>query len=120
MANADVLDILSDAITPTNRGSANKDEIIREKKKGPKKNIRRPEGMKREVWSLIAQDDRESVPIVPTVTKSGGNSYAKWIKHSSMKVRSWQWTPFTNSARSTNDTFILYHWQHKLNIDEPI
>ncbi|CAF1130364.1 unnamed protein product [Rotaria sordida] len=120
MANAEVLDILSDAITPKNRGSANKDEIIREKKKGPKKNIRRPEGMKREVWSLIAQDDRESVPIVPTVTKSGGNSYAKWIKHSSMKVRSWQWTPFTNSARSTNDTFILYHWQHKLNIDEPI
>jgi hypothetical protein len=31
MANADVLDILSDTITPVNRGSANKDEIIREK-----------------------------------------------------------------------------------------
>jgi hypothetical protein len=31
MANADVLDILSDTLTPTNRGSANKDEIIREK-----------------------------------------------------------------------------------------
>jgi hypothetical protein len=31
MANADVLDILSDTLTPPNRGSANKDEIIREK-----------------------------------------------------------------------------------------
>jgi hypothetical protein len=31
MANADVLDILSDTLTPTNRASANKDEIIREK-----------------------------------------------------------------------------------------
>jgi hypothetical protein len=31
MANADVLDILSDTHTPPTRGSANKDEIIREK-----------------------------------------------------------------------------------------
>jgi hypothetical protein len=31
MANADVLDILSDTLTTPNRGSANKDEIIREK-----------------------------------------------------------------------------------------
>ncbi|UJR10597.1 hypothetical protein I4U23_014794 [Adineta vaga] len=119
MANADVLDILSDSIIPANRGSANKDEIIREKKKGPKKSIRRPEGMKREVWSLINQDDRESVPIVPTDTKSGGNSYTKWIKHSAMKVRPWQWTPFTNSARGSNDTFVLYHWQHKIDSNEP-
>ncbi|CAF0876785.1 unnamed protein product [Adineta ricciae] len=119
MANADVLDILSDTLTSGNRGSANKDEIIREKKKGPKKSIRRPEGMKREVWSLINQDDRESVPIVPTDTKSGGNSYARWIKHSSMTVRPWQWTPFTNSARGPNDTFVLYHWQHKLDPNEP-
>jgi len=36
-----------------------------------------------------------------------------------MKVRPWQWTPFTNSARGPNDTFILYHWQHKPNPDEP-
>jgi len=61
----------------------------------------------------------ESVPIVPTDTKSGGNSYTKWIKHSAMKVRPWQWTAFTNSARGSNDTFILYHWQHKSNPDEP-
>ena len=65
--------------------------------------------MKREVWSLIAQDD----------TKTGGNSYARWIKHSGMKVRPWQWTPFTNSARGPNDTFVLYHWQHKPNPDDP-
>jgi len=61
----------------------------------------------------------ESVPIVPTDTKSGGNSYARWIKHSAMKVRPWQWTAFTNSARGPNDTFILYHWQHKPNPDDP-
>ena len=61
----------------------------------------------------------ESVPIVPTDTKSGGNSYARWIKHSSMTVRPWQWTPFTNSARGPNDTFVLYHWQHKLGPNEP-
>jgi hypothetical protein len=36
-----------------------------------------------------------------------------------MKVRPWQWTAFTNSARGSNDTFILYHWQHKPNPDEP-
>ena len=36
-----------------------------------------------------------------------------------MKVRAWQWTPFTNSARGPNDTFVLYHWQHKPNADEP-
>jgi hypothetical protein len=62
---------------------------------------------------------RESVPIVPTDTKTGGNSYAKWIKHSAMKVRPWQWTPFNNAARGTNDTFVLYHWQHKSNPDDP-
>ena len=61
----------------------------------------------------------ESVPIVPTDTKSGGNSYARWIKHSAMKVRPWQWTAFTNSARGTNDPFILYHWHHKSNPDDP-
>lgn len=31
MANSDVLDILSETIPSTNRGTANKDEIIREK-----------------------------------------------------------------------------------------
>lgn len=31
MANSDVLDILSDTLTPVSRPSANKDEIIREK-----------------------------------------------------------------------------------------
>jgi hypothetical protein len=36
-----------------------------------------------------------------------------------MKVRPWQWTPFTNSARGPNDTFILYHWQHKPTSDDP-
>lgn len=36
-----------------------------------------------------------------------------------MKVRPWQWTPFTNAARGPNDTFILYHWQHKSNPDDP-
>jgi hypothetical protein len=36
-----------------------------------------------------------------------------------MKVRPWQWTAFTNSARGPNDTFILYHWQHKPNPDDP-
>ena len=36
-----------------------------------------------------------------------------------MKVRQWEWTPFTNSARDPNDTFVLYHWQHKRNPDEP-
>jgi hypothetical protein len=36
-----------------------------------------------------------------------------------MKVRPWQWTAFTNSARGSNDTFILYHWQHKSNPDDP-
>jgi hypothetical protein len=36
-----------------------------------------------------------------------------------MKVRPWQWTPFTNSARGPNHTFIPYHWQHKPHRDEP-
>ena len=36
-----------------------------------------------------------------------------------MKVRPWQWTPFNNAARGTNDTFVLYHWQHKTNPDDP-
>jgi hypothetical protein len=31
MANVDVLDILSDTLTPVNRTSTNKDEIIRDK-----------------------------------------------------------------------------------------
>ena len=61
----------------------------------------------------------ESVPIVPTDTKSGGSSYANWMKHSAMKVRPWRWTPFTNSARGSNDTFVLYHWQHQGNDDDP-
>ena len=37
-----------------------------------------------------------------------------------MKVRPWEWTPFTNSARGSNDTFVLYHWQHKSNPDDPL
>jgi hypothetical protein len=36
-----------------------------------------------------------------------------------MKVRPWEWTPFTNSARGPNDTFILYHWQHKSDPNDP-
>lgn len=36
-----------------------------------------------------------------------------------MKVRPWEWAPFTNVARGPDDTFTLYHWQHKRNEDDP-
>ncbi|CAF1323639.1 unnamed protein product [Didymodactylos carnosus] len=102
MASADVFDILQET-PPSSRPI--KDDTLREKKK--KNVIRRPEGMKREVWDLIATDD--SVPIVPTDTMYGGNAYATWIKHSSMKVRPWQWISFTNPSRT--DNLQLKHWQ---------
>ncbi|CAF1124891.1 unnamed protein product [Didymodactylos carnosus] len=104
MTSSDVFDILQE--TPPSSRTI-KDEVVREKKK--KKIIRRPEGMKREVWDLIATDDRESVPLVPTDTMHGGNTYANWMKHSSMKVRSWQWISFNNPSRT--DNLQLSHWQ---------
>lgn len=156
MASGDVLDILSDSLTPVNRTSSSRDEILREKvrhftrirfrfdfvsrslEKRSEENdssTRRNEtrsvefdcsrrSVKKATDFVGRREKRfffhsESVPIVPTDTKTGGSSYANWMKHSAMKVRPWRWTPFTNSARGSNDTFVLHHWQHKGNDDDP-
>ncbi|RZC38168.1 DNA methyltransferase 1-associated protein 1 [Asbolus verrucosus] len=74
---------------------------------------RRPEGMHREVFALLYNDNKDVSPLFPSDT---GNGYKQTkIKLGMRKPRKWKWMPFTNPARSDGATF--YHWRRPS--DEP-
>ncbi|XP_057657784.1 DNA methyltransferase 1-associated protein 1 [Diorhabda carinulata] len=81
---------------------------------GPKVS-KRPEGMHREVFALLYNDNKDAPPLFPSDT-IGNNGYKQTkIKLGMRKPRKWMWMPFTNPARSDNATF--YHWRRPS--DEP-
>uniref|UniRef100_A0A1A9ZC93 DNA methyltransferase 1-associated protein 1 n=1 Tax=Glossina pallidipes TaxID=7398 RepID=A0A1A9ZC93_GLOPL len=85
-----------------------------ERTKGPSK---RPEGMHREVFALLYNDNKDAPPLLPTDTALGIGSGYKQVKArlGMKKVRKWEWAPFTNLART--DGAVFHHWRRLS--DEP-
>ncbi|KAG7306422.1 hypothetical protein JYU34_009055 [Plutella xylostella] len=105
---ADIRDIL-DIEQPTQE--ITRDSIIHgdkvKKKYATAKAVKRPEGMHREVFALLYNDNKELPPLLPTDT---GKAYKeKKAKLGMRKVRKWVWAPFTNPARK--DHAVFYHWK---------
>lgn len=77
------------------------------------KNIKRPEGMHREVYALLYNDNKDAPPLLPTDTGAG---YIQVKARLGMKkVRKWEWSPFSNPART--DSAVFHHWRRAA--DEP-
>lgn len=68
---------------------------------------KRPEGMHREVFALMYNDNKDAPPLLQTDTGSG---YKKAKARLGMKrVRKWEWTAFKNPART--DGAVFHHWR---------
>ncbi|KAH8874482.1 DNA methyltransferase 1-associated protein 1 [Schistosoma japonicum] len=109
----DVLDIL-DFNEPSPRKSMLDREAIlsrTEKRKSSRPNPqpKRPDHVPREVWGLHSTLNNELPPIMPTDNTPLYKQPKAVIGVG--RVRSWQWTPFTNSARQ--DNLVLYHWRRE-------
>lgn len=69
--------------------------------------MKRPEGMHREVYALLYNDNKDAPPLMQTDT---GTGYKQVKARLGMKnVRKWEWTPFKNPART--DAAIFHHWR---------
>lgn len=80
---------------------------------GANKISRRPEGMHREVFALLYNDNKDAPPLFPSDT---GNGYKQTkIKLGMRRPRKWKWMSFTNPART--DDAVFYHWRRPS--DEP-
>lgn len=77
--------------------------------------FKRPEGMHREVFALLYNDNKDAPPLFPSDTISSKEYKQTKIKLGMRKPRKWSWMPFTNPARADNATF--YHWRRPS--DEP-
>ncbi|XP_060536596.1 DNA methyltransferase 1-associated protein 1 isoform X2 [Cylas formicarius] len=114
---ADVRDILELGRPPT--PEITRETIIgseKQKKRnlmGPKQS-KRPEGMHREVFALLYNDNKDVPPLFPSDTVGNGYKQIK-IKLGMRKPRPWKWMAFTNPARADSATF--YHWRRPS--DEP-
>lgn len=67
--------------------------------KAPKDNPKKPDGVSREVYALTGG----LPPVMPALDIAGLKK-----RHSSTKKISWQWLPFTSTAR--RDNLQLHHW----------
>ncbi|CAG9838479.1 unnamed protein product [Diabrotica balteata] len=115
---ADVRDImeLERPSTPevTRETFLGNDKLKKRASTGPKVS-KRPEGMHREVFALLYNDNKDAPPLFSSDT-IGNNGYKQTkIKLGMRKPRKWKWMPFTNPGRSDNATF--YHWRRPS--DEP-
>ncbi|CAH1101449.1 unnamed protein product [Psylliodes chrysocephalus] len=114
---ADVRDIMELERPPTpeiTRETILGDKLKKRNSTGPKVS-KRPEGMHREVFALLYNDNKDAPPLFPSDT-IGNNGYKQTkIKLGMRKPRKWMWMSFTNPARSDNATF--YHWRRPS--DEP-
>ncbi|XP_053687754.1 DNA methyltransferase 1-associated protein 1 [Sabethes cyaneus] len=104
---ADVRDILDleRPVTPelTKESLLTKNKKIYEKKMA----VKRPEGMHREVFALLYNDNKDASPLLPTDT---GTGYKQAKARLGMKkVRRWEWAPFMNPART--DRAVFHHWK---------
>ncbi|XP_041985178.1 DNA methyltransferase 1-associated protein 1 [Aricia agestis] len=106
---ADILDILD--IEQPGASEITRESILHgdktKKKYVTAKAVRRPEGMHREVFALLYNDNKELPPMLPTDT---GKAYKQnKAKLGMRKARRWVWAPFTNPARKDNAVF--HHWK---------
>ncbi|KAK9727926.1 DNA methyltransferase 1-associated protein 1 (DMAP1) [Popillia japonica] len=92
-----------------------RETIIGQKKRTSttQKMPKRPEGMHREVFALLYNDNKDAPPLFPSDT-SNGYKQTK-IKLGMRRPRKWEWMPFTNPART--DAAVFYHWRRPS--DEP-
>ncbi|KAI5674874.1 hypothetical protein M9H77_05824 [Catharanthus roseus] len=80
--------------------------LLNEKKpRPPKESQRKPDGISREVYALTGG----VAPLMPSVDVT----QLKRRTQSENKKITWQWLPFTNSARK--DNLQLYHWVRVVN-----
>ncbi|KAG4077283.1 hypothetical protein HA402_009912 [Bradysia odoriphaga] len=75
--------------------------------------VRRPDGMNREVFALMYNDNKDAPPLLPTDTGAGYKQVKARL--GMKKVRKWEWEPFTNPARK--DGAVFHHWRRTS--DEP-
>nr|CAG4648677.1 EOG090X076S [Polyphemus pediculus] len=108
----DVLDILE--IERPGTPEVTKESIMgmgsqKQKPKYKPKNeiVRKPEGMPRELFNLLVNDNKDTPPIFPTDTGKGYKQVKAQL--GVRKVRPWSWMAFTNPARK--DGAIFYHWR---------
>ncbi|GAB0090346.1 DNA methyltransferase 1-associated protein 1 [Sergentomyia squamirostris] len=114
--SADVRDILELERPPT--PEVTKEALLSTKKKQypeRSKTTKRPEGMHREVFALLYNDNKDAPPLLSTDTGVMTGYKQTKARLGMKKVRKWHWTPFTNPARSDNAVF--HHW--KRISDEP-
>ncbi|XP_004494445.1 SWR1-complex protein 4 isoform X2 [Cicer arietinum] len=74
------------------------------KPRPPKESQRKPDGISREVYALTGR----MPPLMPSIDASQLKK-----KHPPHEKITWQWLPFTNSARK--DDLHLYHWVRVVN-----
>ncbi|VDK18179.1 unnamed protein product [Anisakis simplex] len=85
----------------------------------PDGHFKRPEGMHRELFNLLAQDSEKNLAaLIPTTTKNLGYRNQK-ARIGMRQVRPWVWKAFENAART--DGLQLCHWQRvdKMDPDRP-
>ncbi|XP_035788579.1 DNA methyltransferase 1-associated protein 1-like [Anopheles albimanus] len=105
---ADVRDILEleRPVTP----ELTKESLLNSKKRNvyERKIVsKRPEGMHREVFALLYNDNKDAPPLLPTDNVS---CYKQTKARLGMKkVRRWEWAPFVNPART--DGAVFHHWK---------
>nr|CAG4647939.1 EOG090X076S [Moina brachiata]SVE93041.1 EOG090X076S [Moina brachiata] len=109
---ADVLDILE--IGRPGTPEVTKETIMgsgtqKQKPKYKPKNevVRKPEGMARELFNLLVNDNKDPAPLFPTNTGKGYKQTKAQL--GVRKVRPWKWMPFTNPARK--DGAVFHHWR---------
>ncbi|XP_051118740.1 SWR1-complex protein 4 isoform X5 [Andrographis paniculata] len=76
--------------------------------KPPKESQRKPDGISREVYALTGG----LAPLIPAI-ESNHLKQRKAQSQSENEKITWQWLPFTNSARK--DNLQLYHWVRVVN-----
>ncbi|XP_019175672.1 PREDICTED: uncharacterized protein LOC109170994 [Ipomoea nil] len=75
------------------------------KSRPPKESQRKPDGISREVYALTGG-------LAPLMPATDINHLKRRTQAENEKI-TWQWLPFTNSAR--NDSLQLYHWVRVVN-----
>jgi DNA methyltransferase 1-associated protein 1 len=106
---ADVRDILDIEAAPSTQELTRETILGDRLKKKPVPIIKvskRPEGMNREVFALLYNDNKDAPPLFPTDT---GKGYKQKAKLGMQHARSWKWMPFTNPART--DGAVFHHWR---------
>jgi hypothetical protein len=115
MASGDIRDILE--VNPTQQKSSVANDVNnllnntgntsnRNKRHHSFEPVKRPQGVNREVWSLIYKDDREQSQLMPSEEPKSYKHPKARLRHG---VRRWHWCPFNHPARS--DSVQFSHWR---------